>query len=191
MKLVRDIDVFSDEQLRRRMATVSAVVLGAGAVLITVWCLVGGVDFSLETPGRIALGFVIGAVATYVAFLVHELVHGLFFKLLAGPGQKIEFGYKDGMLYTRAPGCRLAVGKFMAVLLAPTVLVSAAIALAGLFTGRAFLAAIVFVLHLSGCSGDSCMANTIAMTPDVDLCEDTATGVECWSFDDNAHAYLS
>jgi len=37
--------------------------------------------------------------------VIHELIHGLFFKVICAPKSKIYFGFKNGLIYAFTPNC--------------------------------------------------------------------------------------
>lgn len=168
---IAEVDVLADEVLRRRIARLSLQVFASALALVL------AAAFFTATPFLGTFGswlFFLAALAASLA--AHEGVHALFFRLLHGPGGHIGFGFAEGMLYTRAEGVRLSKGKFVCVLLAPAVLVSAALAILGLPSGHPVECALVAGCHLSGCAGDWEMVREIALTPGTAAVEDTDSG---------------
>jgi hypothetical protein len=158
VRSVAHLDILGDTPLTRHVVALSAVLLGVGIV---------GQIFLVVMRGW---GMGVGAwlafyvVATVVALPIHELVHAAAFLL--------------GMLYTRAEGEPLARGLFVAVLLAPSVLVTAALAVLGNAVAGPALGWALAWTHLSGCAGDLAMIAGIARTPGCTHVRDTDTGVE-------------
>lgn len=175
MVLLDEVDVLGDATLVNTMGLVSLGAVGLGAVALLAWLGLGGA--AGEIGWQWWLG---GAVATVAAFALHELVHGVAFKILGPRSTRVSFGVGPGILYTRATDATMAPGRFMAVLLAPTVIVTALIALGGWWAGAPVVALVVGTLHLSGCSGDLAMAARIGRTPGVVACEDTDNGCILW-----------
>ena len=85
-------------------------------------------------------------------------------------------GAAAGFLYTRTDDCMLPKGRFVCVLLAPTILVTAGIVAAGFVLSYPAESLIVAAVHLSGCVGDWDMAGTIATTSHVTHVKDSETG---------------
>ena len=172
MRSVAHLDILGDTPLTRHVVALSAVLLGVGIV---------GQIFLVVMRGW---GMGVGAwlafyvVATVVALPIHELVHAAAFLLLGRGKVRIRFGYETGMLYTRAEGEPLARGLFVAVLLAPSVLVTAALAVLGNAVAGPALGWALAWTHLSGCAGDLAMVAGIARTPGCTHVRDTDTGVE-------------
>lgn len=183
VRTLGDIDFFGDAALRQRLVRVSVWLLLGGAALAVTLSVVAGtgvIEEMLALPGD--WGAVMWPLAmaalSVVAFPVHELVHALFMRVLGGPGTRVSFGYQAGMLYAECPGLVLSKPRFVAVLLAPTVLVTAALLGLGLVLGYPFMTIWAAVLHLSGCSGDILAAGAILRERTCTHCRDTERGVE-------------
>lgn len=178
-----DIDFFGDDALRQRLVRASAWLLIGGAALAVALSVVAGTGVIEEMralPGDwgAALWPLAMAALSVVALPVHELVHALFMRVLGGPGTRVSFGCQAGMLYAGCPGLVLSKPRFVAVLLAPTVLVTAALLGLGLVLGYPFMTLWAAVLHLSGCSGDILAAGAILRERACTHCRDTERGVE-------------
>lgn len=168
---IAEVDVLADEALRRRIARISFEIFAAAFALVLAAAFLTATPF-LGTAGS----WLFALLALAASLAAHEGVHALFFRLLHGPGGHIGFGFAEGMLYTRAESMRLSRGKFVCVLLAPTLAVSAALALLGAATGLPVECALVAACHLSGCAGDWEMVREISLTPGTVAVEDTDSG---------------
>ena len=178
-----DIDFFGDDALRQRLVRASAWLLIGGAALAVALSVVAGTGVieemrALPGGGGGALWPLAMAALSVAALPVHELVHALFMRVLGGPGTRVSFGYQAGMLYAGCPGLVLSKPRFVAVLLAPAVLVTAALLGLGLVLGYPFMTLWAAVLHLSGCSGDILAAGAILRERACTHCRDTERGVE-------------
>lgn len=178
-----DIDFFGDDALRQRLVYVSVWLLLGGAALAVTLSVVAGagvIEEMLALPGDWgAVMWPLAMIAlSVVALPVHELVHALLMRVLGGPGTRVNFGYQAGMLYAGCPGLVLSKPRFVAVLLAPAVLVTAALLGLGLVLGYPFMTIWAAVLHLSGCSGDILAAGSILRERACTHCRDTERGVE-------------
>ena len=143
---------------------------------------VGPADLDAADAGgwTAVVGWIVGLAAVSAAsFAVHELVHGVFFKLLAPAGAKVTFGAnrETAMIYACAEGVVYSRRRYMAVCLAPTVVVTAAFALGFAFSGYPLLCYLAAGLHLSGCVGDWYYVRTILRDRRIVACEDTSFGV--------------
>ena len=170
MRTIADIDVLGDPELQRGIARLSLVIAGATVLLaVLLWLVLGGERVDVWWWVALAAGSV-------VALPVHEVVHAAAFKLL-GAGGRVSFGFQDAFLYTKTDGAVLSRARMVAVLLAPTVLVTAALASAALAVGRPVLAALLAGIHLSGCAGDMLMAAACLQEPACTHVRDTETGI--------------
>ncbi|MFR6611977.1 MAG: DUF3267 domain-containing protein [Collinsella sp.] len=151
--------------------------------LVPVFMLLGGpADLDAADAGgwMAVVGWIVGLAAVSMAsFAVHELVHGVFFKLLAPAGAKVTFGAnrETAMIYACAEGVVYSRRRYMAVCLAPTVVVTTALALGFAFSGYPLLCYLAAGLHLSGCVGDWYYVRTILRDRRIVACEDTSFGV--------------
>ena len=57
-----------------------------------------------------------------VLMVIHELIHGFFFKVLGDENTKVKFGFKSGMAYATSPGSRYSRKRMLVIILAPFVL---------------------------------------------------------------------
>ena len=183
MRTLGDIDFFGDDALRQRLVRASAWLLIGGATLAVALSIVAGTGVIEEMralPGDwgAAMWPLAMAALAVVALPVLELVHALFMHVLGGPGTRVSFGYQAGMLYAGCPGLVLSKPRFVVVLLAPAVLVTAALLGLGLALGYPFMTLWAAVLHLSGCSGDILAAGAILRERSCTHCRDTERGVE-------------
>ncbi|MGO5239563.1 GNAT family N-acetyltransferase [Parolsenella sp. LCP21S3_E11] len=183
VRTLGDIDFFGDAALRQRLVRVSVWLLLGGAALAVTLSVVAGagvIEEMLALPGDWgAVMWPLAMIAlSVVALPVHELVHALLMRVLGGPGTRVSFGYQAGMLYAGCPGLVLSKPRFVAVLLAPAVLVTAALLGLGLMLGYPFMTIWAAVLHLSGCSGDILAADAILRERACTHCRDTERGVE-------------
>ena len=173
MERIADINVLEDEGFQRRIVWGSVAVL-VGGLLVGAFALVVGV----VSPERVSAGWVVAlALGSLVALPVHELVHAFFFKALSRGECKISFGFEQFMLYTRTDDLVLPRARMIVVLLAPAVLVTAALFDVALACGCPVLAWLLAVVHLSGCTGDLAMVRDILSEPRATHVRDTSFGI--------------
>lgn len=173
MRRIADIDILDDQSLLRDMTVQGWIILAAGVALG-----LAGIALGLLSPRGVGVAWFLCVAAAYVASLaVHELVHACLFKLFGGRGAHVGFGARWGMLYTSAKGLVLPRKQFCCVLLGPSVIVTAALLVAGALIGQPLAGWAVAFLHLSGCTGDFAMVRAIAGEPRALLVEDTEKGV--------------
>ena len=175
MNEISNIHAFEDEDFLHACFVWGMVVVGVFAV-----CLVP-VFMLLDAGGWMAVvGWIVGLAAVSAAsFAVHELVHAAFFKLFAPAGAHVTFGAnrETCMIYACAEGIAYSRRRYMAICLAPTVVVTTAFALGFAFSGYPLLCYLAAGLHLSGCVGDWYYVRTILRDRRIVACEDTSFGV--------------
>ena len=171
METLETMDILTDRDLQRRVVRFSLAAACATAILAALVALLGaGEKVDAWWWAALAAGVVL-------PLPVHELVHGAAFKLLC-PGCRVRFGIQDAFLYTATDGAVASRGRMVAVLLAPTVLVTGAVALAALAAGRPVLAVVLAGAHLAGCAGDLVMAAGALREPRCSHVRDTEVGIE-------------
>ena len=182
MRVIGTVNVLKDADVQRAMVSASWAIMGAGAAIALVLWLVSLASgrHVLEPVGP---GWVLGlVVASVVSLPVHELVHAAAFVILGSSDVHVSFGIKDFMLYTSANGAVLPRGRFMAVLLAPSVVVTALfVLLAGCVWHAPLFALLGAAFHLAGCTGDLDMVRIIALTPAATFVRDSPAGIDLLS----------
>lgn len=173
MRALADIDVLDDEGLQERITRLSLAVAAAGLVLGLACGVATGAD-----GGEAATPWWWAAlvVASLVALPLHELVHAAAFKLLCAPC-RVRFGLEGAFLYTATDGALASRGRMVAVLLAPAVLVTAALTAGACAAGCPTLAVLLAAVHLSGCAGDLLMTAAALRAPGCTHVRDTARGI--------------
>lgn len=93
--------------------------------------------------------------ALIVYIVLHELVHGLAYKLLTG--QKLKFGLTLGAAYCGVPDIYVYRRASLIALLAPFAVFSVVFLAMAFFMPNkwdSFFSALLFAFHLGGCAGD-------------------------------------
>lgn len=87
--------------------------------------------------GGVALLLAGIAAATFVSFALHECVHALFFKVFGPSGSHVTFGWNldVAMIYACAEGIVYSRERYLAIVLAPTIIVTGAAFVLGAFSG--------------------------------------------------------
>lgn len=99
------------------------------------------------------IAIVKGIIFFFLLLIIHEGIHGLFFKIF-NPKAKVKFGYLKGMLYATSPDSKYKLGQWLIIGLSPFVLITAGLTVA-LMLGLSPFAYIIFAsLHAAGCMGD-------------------------------------
>jgi len=177
MKLIKNVDIMENKKMIvwLNIATLPLLVLflflfGLFATRIA--------PFSTDLAGEFSIGGMFGElVFFFLLILLHEGIHGFFFKVF-NPKGKVKFGFKNGFAYATSPQSFYKKGQFAVISLSPFVLISAG--LMGLF-GLELLSVFSFVflasLHAAACVGDFYFTYLLATAPKSSLVEDTETGI--------------
>lgn len=171
MRRLADIELLDDHVMQQQMVWASMGIL-VGGVLVGVI-----LAFALPHEKVDVLWFCALVAGSIGALPVHELVHAAAFELLTGFRARVRFGFTDGMLYTSAAGTMMQRQRFCVVLLAPTVLITAALLVVSWVLGCPLLGWFLAVIHLAGCTGDLAYVRIITREPMATHVEDTERGI--------------
>ena len=191
MREIGDIHVFEDHAFLRWASRASVVVLLLGCVAAVAWCaLVAAVGAAVD---RELFAFEIGwgtlfsrpgwwvslAVALVLSLVVHELVHGFFFRQFAPADAHVTYGadWKRGVLYAYAEGVVFTRHQYEVALIAPTIVVTCGLVVIGIGLKWPLWTIVEATLHLSGCTGDWGYLARMRRDPAITHCEDTSFGV--------------
>lgn len=109
--------------------------------------------------------------------LIHEGIHGLFFKGF-NPKGNVLFGFKNGMAYATSPHSYYTKRTFSWICLAPFTLISIGLTL---LYGLGLLQIILYIplasIHASSCIGDFYFIWLLLKAPKDCLIEDTTQGI--------------
>lgn len=118
-----------------------------------------------------------------VLIVIHELIHGLFFKIFQPTG-KVQFGFKNGMAYATSPNSFFTKGKFAWISLAPFICITSGLWLAywyGWINSFSFI--FLASLHGAACVGDFYWIYLLIQAPKKALVEDTEVGINFYEKD--------
>lgn len=153
---------------------------------------VGGTTFGLGEfvflEGHLSLRatFVCMVVALICVIVLHEGLHGLFFRLFGG---RPKFGFKaktkmGPAFYVTAPGSHFTKRQFIVIVIAPQILTVVSF----LVLGFAHLSYVIelgllllSVFNLTGGALDAYMFLVLVRQPRDILAEDTITGIKLWA----------
>ena len=175
VKLIQSIDIMNDKKkiIWLNIASVALVML-----FYFLFTLLAGLLPSGKTVAEYPVTrLLVGSALLIVLIVIHELIHGVFFKLFSAEG-KVKFGFKNGMAYATSPGSRYSKGKFAWITLAPFVLITLGLMAAYLggllFRGEFILLASA---HAACCVGDFYWIYLLLRAPREILVEDTEVGI--------------
>lgn len=206
MTQIGAIRVLEDEAFLRRAARGSFAILGVALLLILAWLAIGSaipgfprleLERALGGWGARLMG--VRAVSAWAvagwwiallfgcaaSFVLHEVVHGLFFERFLPAGHAVSYGidFKMGIMYASAEGVRFERDRYVAVLIAPTIVITLAVVAIGIGFGWPLWTLATAAIHLSGCTGDWGYIRAIHADRRIAYCEDTSWGVAFFADD--------
>ncbi|MGF2088372.1 DUF3267 domain-containing protein [Enterococcus casseliflavus] len=177
MKLLKQINLMDDKKTIKRLNLAAIPSFIFFYVFFTLFVL-GGHGSNAETS--FIFDLLILMVAYFILIIIHELIHGAFFKLF-DPKGKVKFGFKNGIAYATSPHSFYSKGKFAIILLAPFLGISVGLFLFYLF---GWLTASLFILiaaaHAASCVGDFYFLFLIVKAPANSCVEDTEVGLNIY-----------
>lgn len=135
--------------------------------------------FELRTEESI-VSFILLGVSFFAIILVHEAIHGLFFKLF-NPDGKVKYGFTNGMAYATSPNSLYTKYQFSVIVLAPFVIITTLIllvALSGVVPYSHFI--ILASFHAGACVGDFYYIYLLIQSPKQTWVEDTEVGINLY-----------
>lgn len=174
MKLIQSVNLMDNKKL--------IVMMNIASVPLMIFFFFLFMKIPTSRESNISLEFSIIPIIAYLIivfsiFVIHELIHGIFFKLF-NPAGKVKFGFKNGMAYATSPHSMYSKIKFSIIILAPFVFISLgliAIYYAGFIAAIPF--AIIAAIHGAGCVGDFYFMYLILRSPKEAFIEDTKQGI--------------
>ena len=99
MKLIKRVNLLDDKKLIMKLNILTIPLLVIFFALFTLLTL----DRKLTEEVTIDLMYLVIAILSMAGLIiVHELIHGIFFKLFNKEG-KVKFGFKNGLAYATSP----------------------------------------------------------------------------------------
>lgn len=121
-------------------------------------------------------------VAMFGMFCIHELIHGMFFKMFS-PESKVKYGMKSGMFYAANPGVTYPKLPFVVIILMPFFIISCLLVMLSLFPINLHALYVLFAIHTAGCVGDFYyigVLNNRSFSKKQLVIEDTDTGIKIY-----------
>lgn len=130
------------------------------------------VDLSIT---GIMYGLLALLLAGMIVIIIHELIHGLFFKLFSPTGN-VKYGYKAGMFYAASPGEVFNKRQFSVIILMPFIAITA-ILITALFLMDNTVITILLAFHTGACAGDFYYLYLLGKYESLNFVEDTEVGL--------------
>jgi len=134
-----------------------------------------------NSSGQFNLLYIVLLFVSYFALIViHELIHGMFFKIFAPEG-KVSFGFKGGMVYAASIGNYYEKWKYAIIILAPFVVITLGLTILFYFQ---IINVVTYILlasiHAAGCAGDFYYIILVLFAPKNAVVEDTDVGMSIY-----------
>jgi hypothetical protein len=189
-QLEQRLDLIKDRKLLLSLSLAS-LVLFAGCGLGLVWMMfvlrpefaARGMSVSLaaDSTGPISLRFFVLLGVIFVMVVLHEAIHGLFFRLLTGG--KAKFAFKGAYAYAAAPDWYLHKGPYLVVSLAPLVLITVLGVILLVFVPDSWLVPLMLLvaMNASGAVGDLYVFFLLVRKPEDVLVRDFGEQMEIYT----------
>lgn len=175
MELIKSINLMEDKKILKRL-NIAAVVLMI--LFYEFFSIMSGLfitratDISLTALEMLALG-----ISFFLIIPIHELIHGLFFKLFNLNG-KVVFGFKNGMAYATSPNSYYFKWQFFIIGIAPFIIINGSLfILYALQVIPYFFFIPLISIHSGCCVGDFYWAWLLIKAPKNSFVEDTEVGL--------------
>lgn len=176
------LNIFEDRSALKRISWIQILV-----TIVTFFALYLLEGLVIHPTGSALIGSeqfgIVGAVFFIIALffiiiIIHELIHGLFFKLFS-PESKVKFGFKGGMAYATSPGTVYTRGQFFIIIIMPfIILTSIMITMMFMLPNPAYKYYIA--LHTGACAGDFYYCYLILKYKHLSYAEDTEVGMSLY-----------
>jgi hypothetical protein len=179
MKNYKEYNLLDNKKLSLKINLWSAFLLIVFSISISVvLSLLGSekIRASLLTTDNLGLPLVFTVISIVPILLIHEGIHGVFFKLFSREA-KVKFGYTQGFFYATSPGAQYSRPQWLWILVAPFTLITLSLIIlfaVGLLPPFFFI--VLTSLHGAGCVGDFYFAFLSLRAPKRMIYEDTSSG---------------
>lgn len=174
MKLIKEVDLLNNQNLISKLNFASVPILAFFIFLFSLF-INSGLNDLLQQAGIIP--FTSSLFILTVIIMVHEVIHGAFFKLFK-PNKKVKFGFKNGFAYATSPGSLYSKTKFIIIVLSPFVLITAGLVISTYFKVLSpFQFVIISSFHGTACVGDFYWTLLTIKAPKQSVVEDTDIGI--------------
>lgn len=178
MQVIRSIN-FMDE--KKYAIALNLASLGLILPFLALFGSLARALYGANEGSMTSLDFLLQFVFLCALLVLHELIHGFFFKILGKPGTRVKFGFKKGMAYATSPGSFYRPKAFLIIALAPFVLLSLALTLLAALGWLNPLSYVLLAsLHAAGCVGDFYLSYVVLRQKSDDWIEDTESGINIY-----------
>ncbi|MCH4165363.1 MAG: DUF3267 domain-containing protein [Lentilactobacillus diolivorans] len=173
MKLHKQIDLMTNKKLQ--------LILNLSAIPVFILFVFMLLPLSPKTSFSFdGFQLLILMIFLFSSLIIHELIHGLFYKLFH-PSGHVKYGFKGGMLYATNPGTLYPRWQFMIIGIMPLLLITGILwllSLVNVLSGPEFV--LIAAIHASGCVGDLYLESVLIFSPIGAVVEDTSNGIDVY-----------
>lgn len=173
MKLHKQIDLMTNKKLQ--------LILNLSAIPVFILFVFMLLPLSHKTSFSFdGFRLLILMIFLFTSLIIHELIHGLFYKLFH-PSGHVKYGFKGGMLYATNPGTLYPRWQFMIIGIMPLLLITSILwllSLVNVLIGPEFV--LIAAIHASGCVGDLYLESVLIFSPIGAVVEDTSNGIDVY-----------
>lgn len=182
MTLIKEYNLIENKRVIFWINIASIPLVLLFILLFTIYTTIflGITDYSMSFAEGYFAGLFLFLTASFILIILHELIHGLFFKWF-NPDGKVKFGFKNGMAYATSPNTFYSKSKFIIICLAPFVILTSSLML---LVSTTLIPSNFFVyiasLHAAACVGDFYWVLLLSRTTGDILVEDTEKGMSVY-----------
>ena len=188
----KNLDLIKDQKLLILLSLASVGLFIACWVGLT-WLMIRlrpelaseGVSFSLasDSTGSFITPLLVLLAVIFAMVILHEAIHGLFFRLFTGG--KVKFAFKGAYAYAAAPDWYIDKVPYMLISLAPLVLITIVCVILLLFipVGWVLPMMLLIALNTSGAIGDIYVFFLLLRTPGNVLIQDFGEQMSIFIYD--------
>ncbi|WP_172974022.1 DUF3267 domain-containing protein [Fundicoccus ignavus] len=182
MERIREYNLLEDKKVIIGINIAALPLFLLGILIFRGLSIQDSINLYPESLAQYFINALIFLACYFAVIIIHELIHGLFFKVFSETG-KVTFGFKNGMAYATNPGSKYTWWQFLIIVLAPCVFISSVLFILYQFT---WINTLFFIamgsMHFAGCVGDLWYALLI-MKYGNKYYEDTEVGISIWTKD--------
>ncbi|WHZ32482.1 DUF3267 domain-containing protein [Desemzia incerta] len=184
MRVYKEVDILHNKKMIIWLNVLSVVLVVGFWILFAQLASFSHPDLSLFSKLEIAEMFIL-SIGCFILIIIHELIHGLFFKLFTPEG-KVTFGFKNGMAYAASVGNYYSKMKYAIIILAPFVFLTLLLTLLFYLEWiTPFMYISLASIHAGACVGDFYYILLLIRAPKNIVVEDTS--IEMSMFFDPQH----
>lgn len=179
LRLIKRVDILEN---RRTIIYLNLLTIPLLIVFVFIFKLIVDLTRKLivETTNISIMNFFAFAIFLIISLIIHELIHGLFFKIF-NPQGKLKFGFKSGMLYASSVDSYYSKIQAILILMAPFMILTALYSLVYfLQIVTPFFYISIAALHGSGCIGDFWFTYLLLKSPKNIVMRDTQVGIDIY-----------